>query len=99
MGFLNIFSKSTSSALARLPTGSFSIDAQGKIVASTLPQTFPASQIREVSEAVLSTFREAQQANIPLTELVVDYSSLKLTAREMRGGAIIFLSPRALGEK
>jgi len=48
---------------------------------------------------VLSTFQAAREAGIPLTELIADYAALKLTARELRGGAIIFLAPRSLGQK
>jgi len=44
----------------------------------------------------LETFRDAQAAQLPLAELVVNYGSLKLTARELRGGAIVFLSPKSL---
>ena len=38
--------------------------------------------------------RSQPAGGIPLTELIADYSALKLTARELRGGAIIFLAPR-----
>jgi len=33
---------------------------------------------------------------LQFSELIVQYAAFKITAREMRGGAIIFLSPRAL---
>jgi hypothetical protein len=41
---------------------------------------------------VVETFRSSQAAQLPLEELVVHYPGLKITAREMRGGAIVFLS-------
>jgi len=31
-----------------------------------------------------------------LNELIIQYSSLKIVARELRGGAIVFLTPQAL---
>jgi len=103
MGILNLLSKRNSQAgaptLVRLPTGSFTFDPTGKIVASTLPQSFPAAQVRQIGDQVLATFRSARAVNLPLTELIVDYATLKLTARELRGGAIIFLAPRSLGPK
>jgi hypothetical protein len=101
MGFLNLLSKrgSGASTLVRLPTGSFTVDPGGRTVASTLPQSFPAQQVRQIADLILATFRSAREANIPLTELIVDYATLKLTARELRGGAIIFLAPRSLGPK
>jgi len=103
MGLLNLLSKRGSDGsarnLARLPSGSFTLDPAGKIVASTLPHSFPESRLRQIGELVLATFQSAREARIPLTELIVDYATLRLTARELRGGAIIFLAPRSLGER
>ncbi len=78
----------------RLPFGTFTVDRDGRVVISTLPSTFPLALVREVGQHVTATFREAQKADIPLSELVIRYSSLKITARELRGGAIVFLSPQ-----
>jgi hypothetical protein len=55
--------------------------------------------VQQIGELVLSTFKRARDTRVPLTELIADYSALKLTARELRGGAIIFLAPRSLGQK
>jgi len=43
----------------------------------------------------LNAFRQATTAQLPLSELVVEYPSLRITARELRGGAIIFLAPKS----
>ena len=95
MGLLNLLTRrSSSTALVRLPTGSFTLDPSGRVVASTLPRSFPAARVQQIGALVLSTFQSAREARIPLTELIADYSALKLTARELRGGAIIFLAPR-----
>ena len=96
MGFLNFFSKSETPTLTRLPSGSFTVDAQGRILTSTLPTSFPAAHTQEIANQVLAAFRNAQKAQLPLSELVVQYAALKLTARELRGGAIIFLAPQTL---
>jgi hypothetical protein len=93
MGLLKLFSK-PASAPARLPSGSFTVDRDGDILVSTLPQTFSVTLTREIGRHVLQTFRAAQAARLPLSELVVHYASLKLTARDLRGGAIVFLAPR-----
>jgi len=79
---------------ARLPAGSFTVDPEGNIVVSTLPSSFPVSLIEECGRHVLATFREAQAADLPLLELVIRYAGLKITARELRGGAIVFLLPQ-----
>jgi len=103
MGFLGFGSKSSAPAekpaLIRLPSGSFTVDPTGRLVASTLPRSFPAAMVLEISAAVLATFQSARDAQLPLAELVAQFSSLKLTARELRGGAIIFLAPRGFAQR
>lgn len=93
MGFLGLFSK-TAPQLRRLPSGSFTMDRDGRVLISTLSSTFPAEWIHEMGNTILQTFREAQDAQLPLGELIIRYGSLKISAREMRGGAIVFLSPQ-----
>jgi hypothetical protein len=95
MGFLNFFKKSQV-RLLRLPTGSFTVDANGRLLTSTLPQAFPQEVVNDIATQVLTAFRSAQSVQLPLSEVVIRYSCLKLTARELGGGAIIFLSPQNL---
>jgi len=92
MGLLSFFSK-PARTLLKLPSGSFTVDRGGKVVVATLPSSFPLELILEIGNAVLQAFRDAQDAHLPLNELVVHYPSLRVTAREMRGGAIVFLTP------
>jgi hypothetical protein len=94
MGLLSFFSKNETQRLIRLPSGSFTLDADGKIMTSTLPQSFPESRMREIGQQVLASLRAARQAQLPLSELIINYATLKLLARELRGGAIIFLMPQ-----
>jgi hypothetical protein len=99
MGLLNRFSSSNKRALlSKLPSGSFTMDRDGHVVASTLPCSFPDHQMHAIGQVVLKTFRGAHQANVHLTELSVHYAAFKLTARELRGGAVIFLAPRTTGK-
>ncbi|MEP6663489.1 MAG: hypothetical protein ABJC04_07470 [Verrucomicrobiota bacterium] len=95
MGFLNLFSK-PAPRLARLPSGSFTVDSAGRLLASTLPHTLSEHYTREIGAVVLSIFNDARKAALPLTELIVRYGGFKITARELRGGAIIFLKPKEL---
>jgi hypothetical protein len=99
MGLLSFVPRPTVLNLVRLPSGSFTVDPSGKILISTLPRAFPESWVEEIGKHVLNIFRGAQAAQVPLRELVADYSALRLTARDMRGGAIIFLTPQSLGRK
>jgi hypothetical protein len=93
MGLLTFFSRPAPS-LVGLPAGSFTVDRRGSILVSTVPSSFPTAMVKDIGQQVLSTFQEAATAQLPLSELTVNYPSLKITARELRGGALIFLSPR-----
>lgn len=91
MGFLK-FSPDTIK-LARMPTGSFTMDSKGRVLISTMPRWFAAGNVEEIGQAVLKAFAEAEKAQLPLTELIFNYEGIKITARELRGGAIVFVSP------
>jgi hypothetical protein len=94
MGLLNLFSK-PAPTLLRLPSGSFTVDRQARVLVGTLPSSFPAELMDDIAQQVLAAFRAAAAVQLPLCELAVNYPSLKITARELRGGAIIYLSPKA----
>ncbi|HKQ38646.1 MAG TPA: hypothetical protein VJ063_11250 [Verrucomicrobiae bacterium] len=95
MGLLDLFSRSSRKALVHLPSGSFTMDREGKIMTSTLPQSFPEHFILEIGKQVLTCFRGAERSHVQLSEIVMQYSALKILARELRGGAIVFLMPQA----
>ena len=92
MGLLNLFAKPRP-ALQRLPSGSMTVDREGNIVTSTVSSSYPEDILHEVAEEVLRLFEEARKAQLPLNEFRIHFASLHITAREARGGAIIFLSP------
>ena len=98
MGLLTLFSR-TPAKLLPLPRGSFTVDPDGRVIASTLPHSYPEELAQDIAGAVLAAFRSAKAARLPLTEIVIHYSSLKLYARQLRGGAIIFLVPQTLSNK
>ena len=98
MGLLKIFAKPPARLLT-LPYGSFTVDREGRVISSTLPQAFPVALAQDIATQILATFRSAKVAQLSLNELIIRYSSLKVTARELRGGAIIFLAPKTLSSK
>jgi hypothetical protein len=93
MGLLSFFAKPAKPTLVRLPSGSFTVDRTGRVLVSTLPSSFPAEHMNDIATQVLAAFREAQAAQLALHELVIHFPSLKVIARELRGGALIFLVP------
>jgi hypothetical protein len=98
MGILNLFAKPPA-LLLPLPRGSFTVDREGRLIASTLPQAFPAELAKDIALEVLAVFRNAKTAHLTLNELVVRFANLKLTARELRGGAIVFLLPQTFSSQ
>ncbi len=95
----NPFKRRFNGRPSKLPSGAFALDRDGRVVVSTLPQSFPPAQMSEIGDRVLAFFRGAQLAQMPLQELNVYYPSLKMTARSLHGGALIFLSPQTLPKK
>jgi hypothetical protein len=80
--------------LLGLPSGSFTVDREGSILVGTLPSSFPPHLVEGIAQQVLAAFRQAEEAHLPLSELVLHFASLKIKARELRGGALIYLSPK-----
>lgn len=99
MGFLSRLFKSEKAKLVELPAGSFTVDKAGKVMTSTLPQAFPVERLKEIGDPVLAAFRSAERAQMPMTEIIINYSALKILARELRGGAMVFLMPQTLNHR
>jgi hypothetical protein len=93
MGFLKRLFKSRP-AVQQLPLGSMTVTRDGKVITTTISSTYPRALLREIAGEVVTLFREAREAQIPLSELSLHYASLRITARELRGGAIIFFFPQ-----
>jgi hypothetical protein len=94
MGRLTLFSQ-TKPAVRRLPSGSMTVDDNAEVLATTLSSSCPPALLREISRCVLRLLRQAHTAQMPLGEITIQFASLQITAREMRGGAIIFIKPKA----
>lgn len=93
MGFLNLFSR-TGAEVHRLPTGSMTVDRHGNVVTTTISSVVPAGQLRAIAAEVLRLFSESRGAQFQISEFNLQFAALQITAREMRGGAIIFLSAK-----
>jgi len=96
MGFLKKISRlfRARAAVRQLPFGSLTVDRNGEVVTSTVSSMYPKTLLREIGRDVLVLFREAREAQMPLAEVTIHFASLRITARELRGGAIIFLFPQ-----
>ena len=97
MGLLKPFSRQQKSLRPeRLPSGCFTMHRAGELAASTLPSSFPETTVLVIGRTVLDIFQSAQKANVQLTDLHLNFSGLAITARELRGGALVFLQPATL---
>ena len=97
MGILKPFSRTQKPLRPeRLPSGCFTVHRGGEVVGSTLPSDFSQKTVQEIGRVVLSAMQHAHEASLPLTDLYLHFSGLTIIARELRGGALIFLSPATL---
>jgi hypothetical protein len=81
-------------AVQQLPAGTITVDRQGKVITSTVSSAFPDSLLQGIGRDVMDLFREARAAQAPMSEVSLHFGSLRITARELRAGAIIFLFPQ-----
>jgi hypothetical protein len=93
MGFLKRFFRGRA-GVQQLPTGTITVDRNGHILSSTVASAYPRPLLLDIGRDVLVLFREARTAQMPLTEISLQFGSLHITARELRGGAVIFLVPQ-----
>jgi hypothetical protein len=94
MGVLKPFVRTTIPIEAgRMPSGCFAVHREGGIICSTLPHWFSPAAAEEIGRSVLAAFRIASETNVTLAELSIRYTGLTISARDLRGGALIFLSP------
>jgi hypothetical protein len=47
-----------------------------------------------IGKVVLSALRSARELGTPFTELAADFAGLEIRARDLAGGAIIFITPQ-----
>jgi len=81
-------------AVQQLPAGTITVDRDGRIIASTVSSAYPKNLLQTIARDVLELLREARASQMPLAEVSLHFGSLRITARELRGGAIIFLLPQ-----
>jgi len=98
MGFLRflkrLFRFRAHAAVQQLPSGSIAVDREGNVVTSTVSSAYSKDLLQAIGRDVLALFREAREAQMPLAEVNIQFVSLRITARELRGGAVIFLFPQ-----
>ncbi|MBW8863803.1 MAG: hypothetical protein JF609_02570 [Verrucomicrobia bacterium] len=81
-------------AVQQLPAGTITVDRDGAIITSTVSSTYPKELLQTIARDVLQLLLEARASQMPLAEVSLHFGSLRITARELRGGVIIFLLPQ-----
>ena len=99
MGLLNLFKSQKGEGPAPLPSGSYTVDREGKIVSRTISSVISTQGLEQFATQVLQTFKEARLAELNISEFCVNTGVMNIKAKELRGGAIIFLSPRGTARK
>lgn len=98
MGLLNFSSRKKPLEIHALPSGCITIDRNGAIVASTISQSIRPAHLQQIARVVFHALQGARGANLSMTEIHVEYPALTMVARELKGGAIVFLTPRRLSK-
>lgn len=96
MGILNsIYARHNplSSRQEHLMRGSFAVDREGELVVCTLGYGCSRPALDQIGRTVLDAFAHAREVNQPLAVVTTIQSGFKITAREMRGGALVFMRP------
>jgi hypothetical protein len=91
---MNRLPKTKTISPARFPRGSYTVSSTGKIMVSTLPGGFPRERMESIGKVILSALASARELGMPFTELAADFAGLEIRARDLVGGAIIFITPR-----
>ena len=100
MGLLDLFKiNAKSQGPPPLPSGSYTVDREGKVVTSTISSAVPGETLEQISAQILQTFRDAKQSELNIAEFSLSMGAMNIKARELRGGAIIFLAPRGSSRK
>lgn len=76
-----------------IKSGSFTVDSKGKILSSTLPSSISENFLLSIAQNVLETFNNSRSVGLFADELVINFPTVKITARNMRGGAFINIAP------
>jgi hypothetical protein len=99
MGLLSFLKAPKTQGPPPLPSGSFTVDRDGKVVTSTISSSVADETLEQISAQVLQTFKDAKRAGLNMTEFNLTMGAMNIKARELRGGAIIFLAPRGAAFK
>ena len=98
MGILSIFKKSRAgTSFVRPVSGSFTLDSQGNVRSSTMAHDFPDAAVQEIGAQVRNAFRRAEEAQLPMNEMAVHYETLRITARRIGEGFMVFVAPQRPG--
>ena len=53
---------------------------------------------QEIGQRMLAVLASAKKASVPLNELVVQFSAMKIYAKSLRSGVIVFMMPQMQGQ-
>jgi hypothetical protein len=96
MGILKPFNRtSVPIGAPKIPSGCFAVHRDGGIVTSTLPSWVPPKLILEIATTVINAIKSAEETGLAVSELHINYAGIEITGRDLRGGALVFLRPRA----
>lgn len=95
MGVLDKLLRRTPLVPKKIPAGSFVISRSGRVLVSTFPQKVPQSVLVAVGGVVLRAFSKGEEMGMRLDHLEALYGAMRITARRLHSGALVFLLPQS----
>lgn len=82
--------------LIRAYDGSFVMDEDGHVTASTLSSALPGNRIQEIAKVVFDILRASASKEVHLTEFEVSYDRLELRVTRSRSRTHVILKAKAV---
>ncbi len=76
-----------------IPQGAFTYDSAGGIVVGSVPTDWLEAYGPQLVSVFRKAFTSAEQKGLPLAEIALHYAGARITARDLRGGGIVYVFP------
>ena len=95
MGILKPFHRTRIPITAdHLPSGCFSVHRGGEIATTTLPSWFSQKLTLDIARVAINAIKSAEETGLAVSEIHINYAGVEITAKDLRGGALIFIRPK-----
>ncbi len=90
---MNFFRSRGEARAFDIPRGAFTYDSEGDILIGSVPTAWLEEFGPYLVKAFRKAFSSAEEKGLPLTEIALHYGGARLTAKDLRGGGIVYVFP------